>query len=637
MLNLNLHVPTLREAGWKSAALACVLVSLVFAGCAAPYGVRQASPEAVHRALTGSVLSTGNLSGFSQITLRRHNLVDQFERDPAAALALLRGDVVRTGAEGEDLFALAEMSFFHAERSRENSYFLAAAVYAYAYLFPADKAQAPNPFDSRFRLACDLYNRALTEAFKSDEDGHIRLASGSYALPFGTLVVDFDEAQLRWGSRRLTDFLAVGELEVTGFRNRYRQPGLGAPLAAKPTPVGPDDPTLSLVGPRVRVPVTALLRLEEPRRQVVTGELHAHLDLHATSTDNRVSVDGYSVPLEIEPTAALAETLAEGRPWETELTAFLGTLLNVQRPLQLVAREPYRHGVIPVVFVHGTASSVARWADLVNDLDADPFLRDRYQFWFFSYDSGNPIGYSGMVLRKALTKALQEIDPEGKDPCLRKMVVIGHSQGGLLTKLTAIDAGDKFWRNISDVPLDKLDVSEATRALLQDATYVKPLPFVHRVVFIATPHHGSYLAGPDIIRRLAQRLVSMPATLLQGTADLFSRDDVRPYLKMQVLPTSIDNMSPGHPFIRTIAEIPVVSGVPAHSIVGLPHGQSKEDGGDGVVKYQSAHIDGVESEVIVDSPHSMQSHPDVVNEVQRILHVHAAATSCVHPEAGPGH
>ncbi len=637
MLDLRLHTASVKNTRWMPTATGCVLMSLLWAGCAAPFGVRQASPEAVHRALTGSVLSTGKLSGFSEIALRRHNLVERFDADPADALILLRKHVLETKAASEDLFALAEISFFHAEASRQKPFFLAAAVYAYAYLFPIDKEDAPDPFDPRFRLACDLYNRSLTEAFKADEDGHVELTSGSHALPFGTLVIDFDEAQLRWGSRRLTDFLAVGEIEVTGFRNRYRQPGLGAPLAAKPSPVGADDPTLSLVGPRVRVPVTALLRLEHPRKQIVSGELRGHLELHPASIDDRVSLDGYSVPLELEPTAALAETLAEGRPWELELSAFFGTLLNVHRPLQLVAREPYRPGVIPVVFVHGTASSVARWADLVNDLDADPLLRDRFQFWFFSYDSGNPIGYSGMVLRKALTKAVQEIDPEGKDPCLRKMVVIGHSQGGLLTKLTAIDAGDKFWRNISDVPLDQLDVSESTRNLLRDATMVKPLPFVQRVVFIATPHRGSYLASPDIIRRLAQRLVAMPASLLQGTADLFLRDDVRPYLKMQVLPTSIDNMSPGHPFIRTIAEIPVVSGVPAHSIIGLPDGQSKEDGGDGVVKYQSAHIDGVESELIVDSPHSMQSYPDVVSEVQRILHVHATATSCVQAEAGSGH
>ena len=131
-----------------------------------------------------------------------------------------------------------------------------------------------------------------------------------------------------------------------------------------------------------------------------------------------------------------------------------------------------------------------------------------------------------------------------------------------------------------------------------------------------------------LLRRLAQKLVSMPSTLLRTGADLFSRNDLRPYLKMQTLPTAIDNMAPGHPFIRTIAEIPVAPGVHAHSIIAVDGDVPKETGGDGVVKYVSAHIDGVESERIINSPHSCQSNPDTIDEVLRILRVHAAGVVC---------
>jgi pimeloyl-ACP methyl ester carboxylesterase len=297
----------------------------------------------------------------------------------------------------------------------------------------------------------------------------------------------------------------------------------------------------------------------------------------------------------------------------------------------LVARAPVQPDRIPVVFVHGTNSSPARWADMVNDLEADPWVRQHYQFWFFKYDSGNPIAYSAMLLRRALRKAVQTYDPHGQDPCLQHMIVIGHSQGGLLTKMTAIDSGDRFWRNASDIPLDQLRVSDETRALLREAMFVEPLPFVSRVVFVATPHRGSYLAGPQIVRRLAQKLVSMPSALLQTGADLFSRDDLRPYVKMQTLPTAIDNMAPFHPFIRTIAGIPVAPGVHAHSIIAVDGDVPKESGGDGVVKYVSAHIDGVESERIINSPHSCQSNADTIDEVRRILRVHAADVRCGSP------
>ncbi len=52
----------------------------------------------------------------------------------------------------------------------------------------------------------------------------------------------------------------------------------------------------------------------------------------------------------------------------------------------------------------------------------------------------------------------------------------------------------------------------------------------------------------------------------------------------------------------------------------------------GVVKYTSAHIEGVESEFVVHSGHSMQSRPEVISEVQRILHRHLELNACP-PEA----
>jgi hypothetical protein len=47
------------------------------------------------------------------------------------------------------------------------------------------------------------------------------------------------------------------------------------------------------------------------------------------------------------------------------------------------------------------------------------------------YDTGNPIGYSAMLLRESLKSAVARLDPDGRDPALNRMVVLGHSQGGL--------------------------------------------------------------------------------------------------------------------------------------------------------------------------------------------------------------
>jgi hypothetical protein len=91
-------------------------------------------------------------------------------------------------------------------------------------------------------------------------------------------------------------------------------------------------------------------------------------------------------------------------------------------------------------------------------------------------------------------------------------------------------------------------------------------------------------------------------------------------------------MSPGNPFIQALAEIPVAPGVAANSIIPVKEGyEPYEEGNDGVVEYKSAHIDGVESELVVRSPHSTQSNPHTIEEVRRILMKHAEAFPCTPP------
>jgi hypothetical protein len=91
------------------------------------------------------------------------------------------------------------------------------------------------------------------------------------------------------------------------------------------------------------------------------------------------------------------------------------------------------------------------------------------------------------------------------------------------------------------------------------------------------------------------------------------------------IPTSITNMKPSNRFIQGLASIPVADGVVAHSIIAVDSDAPLEEAGDGVVKYKSAHIDGVASEKIVHSSHSVQGNPETIQEVKRILLQHLAA------------
>ena len=243
---------------------------------------------------------------------------------------------------------------------------------------------------------------------------------------------------------------------------RYRWPGLGAPLAAATRPLASAPPGRDMVAPRLQVPVTALLRIADARRALVQGEpLAGTLELHLAWDAESVSIAGEQVPLENEPTAALALTFTGVPVMELETFGFLGRLTGLMAgPPPLVSTTPYKPGLIPVVFVHGTASSIVRWVEMFNRLQADPEIRSRFQFWFFQYDSGNPIALSALRLREALTAAVARLDPAGTDPALRRMVLIGHSQGGLLVKMQAISTGDRIWNGVSRKPLDQLQLSD---------------------------------------------------------------------------------------------------------------------------------------------------------------------------------
>ena len=164
---------------------------------------------------------------------------------------------------------------------------------------------------------------------------------------------------------------------------------------------------------------------------------------------------------------------------------------------------------------------------------------------------------------------MARLDPEGKDPALRRMVLIGHSQGGLLVKMQAISSGDRIWNAVSRKPLDELQLSDQTRDLLRRGLFVEPLPEVSRVVFICTPHRGSFVAGRNLIANVTRRLLTLPLALTGVAADLARNPDAFAGGASPVMPSAVDNMSPRNPFIRALQEIPVAPSITVNSIIAV--------------------------------------------------------------------
>jgi pimeloyl-ACP methyl ester carboxylesterase len=607
-----------RLVNWSTIVCWIAALALVAWGCATPIGVHYVDRSVAYHSLTGNVLSTEQPSSFSARELVNLNLYQRFEEDPVGALAAMHAGLADTGDE-DRIFALAELSFFYANESGDRSYYLAAAVYAYAFLLPGQHGTPPTGIDPRLRWAADIYNQALTQAAKSADGAYAIPMGGTFKLPFGELTVSFNDADLIWADFRMKDFVPAADVDVRGLRNRYRTPGIGAALAASIEPIGAATNKQDAYIPvRLKIPVTAVLRLDDARGALKSGKLKGQLEFYTPDSARSIKFNGVDVPIEFETTSALALSL-EGSPvWDFEIAGFRsGDFAPGQQRLGLYMLHPHRAGRIPVVLVHGTASSPARWAELINELENDPRFWEHYEIWLFIYNTGNPITYSAMLLRDALSKIVMDLDPTGNDPGFKQMVVIGHSQGGLLTKMAVIDSGQSLWP--FKVPPEQLTVSTETQELLTRALFFKPLPFVKRVVFISTPHRGSYQAL-GFLGRVGSWFVNLPGRFVKLNVELLTLQTKGVMLgTFSGVPTSIDNMNPNNTFIRNLSDIPIAPGVAAHSIIAVDDDEPLEVAGDGVVKYTSAHIEGVESEKVVRSGHSVQGNPEAIQEIKRIL------------------
>ena len=132
----------------------------------------------------------------------------------------------------------------------------------------------------------------------------------------------------------------------------------------------------------------------------------------------------------------------------------------------LLMMRPYDPARIPVVFVHGLLSSAYVWRNVVNSLAADPEIRRHYQFWAFSYSTGNPIAYSAYLLRDDLQYAQKLYG-------FKQVVLIGHSMGGILSRMQATNAGRAIWNAQFKAKADQLYARGSCRLAGQTVAHLR--------------------------------------------------------------------------------------------------------------------------------------------------------------------
>ena len=233
--------------------------------------------------------------------------------------------------------------------------------------------------------------------------------------------------------------------------------------------------------------------------------------------------------------------------------------------------------------------SPATWAPMINALRADPEIRRHYQIWFYSYPSGYPYPLSAAIFR-------QQLDAIGaKYPDHKKIVLIGHSMGGCISRLLITDTGDQLWLKIFGTPPAQTPLSPEARKLVSESLIFRHRDDVGRVIFISAPLRGSELAS-NWAGRIGSMLVKSPAKLLKVGQEMmkdatFQSGD----LPTQTNPEQCtDTLAPNNRFVKAIQTIPLT---PRHSLSRhlrrprqrrLHKDKTKPQMSDGVVPYWSS-------------------------------------------------
>jgi len=584
-------------------------------------------------------------SGRTMQLLRQYDLDRQLLGNLDPLLAKFQSILDREPTP-DKLYAFAELCYVAGKRREHKDPAVAldrygtAATHAYLYLFDERFGPLRNPYDPEFRGACDLYNLSLESALRIVQRRGGLLPGHTYGIESTSQAWDVKVVvrEGRWRPDDFSEFKFVSDYEVQGLKNQYHSFGLGVPLIAIRKQREPDAAGEQFLPPLVSFPVTAFLRVLPDEHACQPGSRPRHvalLELYDPLASTDIVVGNRRIPLESDLSTPLAYFLndpqldANDPKLNLEDIATEGFLRpdKTQAEAGLYMLQPYEPGKIPVLMVHGLWSSPMTWMEMFNDLRSDPGIRNRYQFWFYLYPTGEPFWQTATKLRDDLAHARDVLDRDRREPAFDQMVLVGHSMGGLIAKMQTVTSGDSFWRIISDMPFDALNASPEVRDRLAHTLFFQPSLGVRCLIMIATPHRGCNFAN-DTVRFVARELIHLPQVTLAGREQLL-KDNPGMFRDRMLLnvKTSLDSLAPDSPILPVLLHAPRPAWVTYHSIVGVLPNEGlvgKVAGGsDGVVSYASAHLDDVASELKVDADHmTVHRHPLSILEVRRILLEH---------------
>lgn len=423
------------------------------------------------------------------------------------------------------------------------------------------------------------------------------------------------------------DIVPAQDVNIESLQEHYTEPGLGLPLvgvipAANVNKVGKKH---AIASRGTIQALTVLIEFPENDPQRIVVRMVPRNRIETTK------VGKLTYPLAADISAPIEVYWNLTRVKEDRMLGMLRPqeLRNTQGLSCIEAYNPHK---IPVILTHGLMSSAGTFDNLVNRLIADPVIRANYQFWYYNYPTGVAWTVSARDYRESLEKIRNEVDPDHTNKNWDRMIVVGHSMGGLITHYSQCV---EPWLMLRDRKIGRLDMND-----YMDARYVdEPLPFARRhtnlqkdyyfrpvkaarVIYLATPHQGAPMAQYSVTGWL-MGLIELPQAVVEEVFNVATLQQDMLLMEPSRLTdwfTSGNQLSPEGYSIMGLKGL-AVRDVPTHSIIGDRGKNDSPDSSDGVVPYWSSHISWG-SEKIVPADHSVQDAPETAEEVKRIMYEH---------------
>lgn len=278
----------------------------------------------------------------------------------------------------------------------------------------------------------------------------------------------------------------------------------------------------------------------------------------------------------------------------------------------------------PIVMIHGLNSEPLIWRYLTLAILNNKDLHNRYQVWHAYYPSGPPPFYSAMMLRKIIKDLLDSFPSLAEK---NEAVFIGHSLGGILSKLMTTNPDYQLWDTTFTIRPENLLIS-AEEQQIKDIFIFDQLFKKNKVFFLDTPHRGSSTAE-SFVGQISSALVTLPDSFLGLFRKFINRISIGnittsmfPFLNSYG-PDSVQALRPGYPLMESLNKIKINGDV--FSIIGsngrlyceIPY--QCTDITDGIVPYSSAHNEQAIKEILVRSSHDSYQSQKAIDFILRNL------------------